>query len=481
MIRPARSFRAQLALRIAAALGAIVVLGSVAGYLALRATLYERLDAVLLRLAAIEAAATADSPDETVHFHDDVFVSAGVGHDSVLVRYAEVWTLSGDPVVRTKNLGDQHLPLPDAIRGRVAEASRAELFPILFQGRPHRAVLYPLGLVGPQHQLHLLQVATSTSETDATLRRIAVFLAVLVVAGFALGGSVAWWLAGYAVRPVLAIIGEAEAMEASRHGHRIAVEADSAELQRLVAVLNGMLGRIDALLESQRRFLADAGHAIKTPLTVLRGDVDVALRKERPSDEYRKVLEQSLADLRGVSALADDLITLARSDGGALRASTEAVSVSLLFDGLVRRFASAADRANGQLAVAAAPELSVAADGVLLERALSNLVDNAVKYAGAGARVMLSATETADGWVELVVSDDGRGIPADEQPRLFERFYRGEAGRGATPGSGLGLAIVRAIVESLGGEVELRSDPGNGTTVIVRVRPSASRAQIIGQ
>ncbi|MDA1080742.1 MAG: ATP-binding protein [Gemmatimonadetes bacterium] len=477
MTRPARSFRARLALRIAAAVGAIVVFGSAAGYWALRTTLYERLDAVLLRLAGIEAAATADSPDESVHFHDEVLVSAGVGHDSVLVRYAEVWTLSGEPVVRTRNLGVRNLPLPAGVRARVSVTEAPELFAIVFEGQAHRSVLYPLGLIGPQHRLHLLQVATSTAETDAVLGRIVVFLSGLVAVGFILGGSVGWWLAGYAVRPVLAIIGEAEAMEASLPGHRIAVEADSAELQRLVSVLNGMLGRIDALLESQRRFLADAGHAIKTPLTVLRGDVDVALRKDRPAAEYRQVLEQSLADLREVSALAEDLITLARNNGGALRTSLEPVSVALLFTGLVRRFENAASRLDVRLTMDAPDDLSVRADGVLLARALSNLVDNAVKYAGRGSHVRLVARGAGTGSVELVVSDDGRGIPPDEQSRVFERFYRGDAGRSITPGSGLGLAIVRAIIEAMGGDVELRSDGGNGngTTIVVRCRASDAR------
>lgn len=473
MTRRTRSFRTRLAVRIAAALGAIVVLGSGAGYWVLRTTLYERLDAVVLRLATIEAAATADSPNETVHFHDAVFAGTSGSHDSVLVRYAEVWTLGGDPVVHTANLGPRHLSLSGAVRTRVASSGQAEIFTISFEGQRFRSVLYPLGLVGPQHQAHLLQVAVAMQDTEATMRRVAAFLAMLVVAGVALGASVGWWLAGYAVRPVLAIIGEAESMDASRHGHRIAVEADSSELHRLVAVLNALLARIDVVIESQRRFLADAGHAIKTPLTVLRGDVDVALRKDRSPEEFRKVLEQSSVDMRDVSALAEDLITLARSDSGGLSGPRDVIPVAPLLAAVTRRFEQAASTAGVEMTVDADDALAVEADGALLERALNNVVDNAVKYAGRGARVDVGVRRAVDRWVEIAVCDTGPGIPAAEQPRVFDRFFRGEAARRAAPGSGIGLAIVRASIESFGGQVELRSEPGRGTTVLFRC-PRAS-------
>lgn len=471
-----RSFRVELATRFAVALGALVVLGSAAGYWALRSTLYERLDAVLVRLASIEAAATADSPDESVHFHDDVFIDAGAGHDSVLVRYAEVWTVAGEPVLHTSNLGDQHLTLPTSVREHVTSTGRLDLFTVTHGGQRFRSVLYPLGLVGPQHQAHLLQVAVSTQDTDATIGRAAAFLVALVVAGLVIGGAFGWWIAGFAVRPVLAIIGEAEAMDAAREGHRISVEASSAELRRLVAVLNNLLARIDAVLASQRRFLADAGHAIRTPLTVLRGNLDVALLKDRTPGEYRAVLDATLADLKDVSHLADGLIHLARSESTAPAVRREVVPLSPLLEALARRFGAAATRAGITLRTEAseAAPAAILADAASLEHALANLVDNAVKYAGAGAEVVLAARIGADGLVNVTVADTGRGIPRDEQERVFDRFYRGEAGRSGVAGSGLGLAIVQASVQSWGGILMLTSEPGRGTVITVR-GPAATR------
>ncbi len=464
MTARSRSFRARLAVRFGVALGLTVALGCLGGYLTLRSTLYERLDGVVLRLASIEASATADSPDESVHFHDAVFSTGPVSSDSVLARYAEVWTLAGDPVVHTNNLGPRHLPLPEGVRRRVAATEQPELFTITFDGGRYRSVLYPLGLIGPQHQSHLLQVATSTHETDVTLERAAGFLVALAMGGFALGGALGWWLAGYALRPVLAIIREAEQMSAGGHGHRIAVEADTSELQRLVAVLNGLLRRLDGVLEGQRRFLADAGHAIKTPLTVLRGDVDVALRKERAPEEYRRVLAQTLADLRDTSALAEDLITLARTDTEPAHAARAWADVSAVLAAVHGRYAAAATRAGASLTVEVPPApLAARVDPALLARAVGNAVDNAVKYSGA-ARIVLAGGATPDGHVEVVVRDNGCGIAPTEQARAFDRFYRGAAGR-ARSGSGLGLAIARGLMESAGGSVSLDSASGSGTTM----------------
>lgn len=473
---PPRSFRGRLALRISGAVMALTLVGSAVGYLAIRRILLQRLDATLLRLAGIEAAAAADSPDESVHFHDEVLWAFGPGHETVLSRYAEVWTLDGGQVVRTRNLEGRDLPLSVAVRERVVQSGEPELFHIDWEGSLYRAVLFPLGIIGPQHRLHLLQVAVSTTETEGVLRRVLALLGALVVIGSAVGGWLSWWLAGYAVRPVLEITHQAEELEANRPGHHITAHAETEELNRLVSVLNAMLARIDTALDSQRRFLADAGHAIKTPLTILRGDVDVALRRPRSPEEYERVLHQTRSDLREVSVLAEDLITLARSDSGVLTPGRHSVSVDLLLARVAGKFERIVRDTGAQLVIEAPPELVVEGESALLERAVSNLVDNAIKYGRNGGRVILSADARSDDWVQIRVADNGPGIPLKEQGRLFERFYRGEPGRRAARGSGLGLAIVKAIIESLGGKVEMASAPGQGTTITLLCRRPPSPA-----
>ncbi len=456
-----RSFRSRLARRFCWTLGISAALVCVGAYALLRIALYERLDGLVLRLATIEAAATADSPDESVHFHDAVFAMGPGASDHVLARYAEVWTVAGESVVQTRNLGTRHLSLPNDVRLRVITSDQPQLFSLTFEGQGYRSVLYPLGLVGPKHQAHLLQVAISTVETTETLAHAARLLSVLAMAGFAVGALLGWFLAGYAVRPVLDIIREAEQMDAAGRGHRIAVETNTSELQRLIAVLNSMLWRIDRVLEGQRQFLADAGHAIKTPLTILRGDIDVALRKERTPDDYRRVLGQSLEDLRATSTLAEDLITLARTDAEP-KANPDAIAdVGAVIDSVHHRYEAAAARAGARLIAERPPaRLFARVDTEQLERALGNVVDNAVKYSSA-TRIILTAATIPERTVSIAVSDDGVGIPPLEQVQIFERFFRGAVAREQT-GTGLGLPIARGLLESAGGSISLNSSIGAG-------------------
>ncbi len=295
---------------------------------------------------------------------------------------------------------------------------------------------------------------------DNILRTLGLLILIGSITAWALG----WWLAGHAVRPVMEIIRQAESLDMNDARHRISVHADTEEIRRLVSVLNVMLARIDEAFENQRRSLADAGHEIKTPLTILRGDVEVAFRRGRSPDEYEAILQQTLEDLRDVSGLAEGLITLARSDSGVLQPRSDTVPVAGLFERVVSRCGKRAESAGLNLVTTAPRELTVRGDAPLLERALNNLVDNGIKYAGVGGRIELSASSTEDRRVTLSVADEGVGIPREEQGKLFERFYRGTAGRRSARGSGLGLAIVNAIVEEHGGEIQLESQPGVGTT-----------------
>ncbi|MEE8446108.1 MAG: ATP-binding protein [Gemmatimonadota bacterium] len=465
-----RSFRGRLALRLGLTVLAVAAAGSTVGYFALRSLLLNQVDRTLLSLASIEASSAASSADSTVQFHDDVFLRSGSGSEAILSRFAQVWSLAGEPVLRTSNLGDRDLPLSEDIRRRVVTTERPELFSVEWNGDTFRGILYPLGLVGPQHELHLLQVLVSTEQADQVLANFRALLALLAVAGAALSMGLGWWLAGSAIRPVMDTIRQAEAIELTGGKHRIETVTETEEMDRLVVVLNSMLARIDATFEAERRFLADVGHEIRTPLTVLRGDVEVALRKRRSREEYEGILKQSLQDIKGVSALADDLIMLARGESGALTPELGPVDAEVLLRRVADKYRGAAKSAGAALEVECDSDAVVIGDRQLLERAIGNLVDNAIKYGADGGRITLTARSTDAGDVTLTVSDTGPGIPESERPSLFDRFERGESGRRRARGSGLGLSIVKTIAETHGASVALRDTEGGGATFELRLQ-----------
>jgi two-component system OmpR family sensor kinase len=474
-MRPS-TFRGRLAFRLGAAALAVLLLGAFVAYRALRDLLYDELDRTLLRLAAIEAAAAADSPDPDVHFHDAVFLAAGPSAEPGLERYAEVWTVAGEPVIRTRNLGRVDLPLDEDLLRAVVRSERPSLRRVEWRGQNYRSVLYPLGLVGSQHEPHVLQVMASARPTEVLLAGFRRRFALIVLGGTLAAVTLGWWIAGASVRPITRIVEQAESIEMRGSGaHEIQARADVEEFRRLVEVLNSMLGRIDAAFESQRRFLADVGHEIRTPLTVLRGEIEVALRRPRSAEEYERVLRQSLADLKSASALANDLLVLARGESVAL----EPARMALKADESLREVAEAhmgrAARKGVRLEVTAVAPITVRADPELLRRALGNLVENALLYGSEGGSVELSCDSDPDG-VEFRVVDHGPGIPLAERARVFDRFFRGAAGRRAARGAGLGLAIAAAIAEGHGGGVVLEETRDGGATLVLRI-PGASDAE----
>lgn len=469
-----RSFRGELALRFGGTVLLAVSATSIFAYGAIREILFDQLDRTLLRMAVIEAAAASDTQDSTVHFHDEMFLTPAFGEEVGQGLYAEVWSLDGEPVVRTRNLGGRDLPLEMATRQRVAASLGPELFTFDWGETRYRSVLYPLGLIGAQHDAHVLQVAVSTSLTQGALHDFGRVLLLLTVLATVTGVALAWWIAAPVIRPVQEVIRQAETIEMSGGMHQISVKARTEEMERLVSVLNSMLHRIDAAFESQRRFLSEVGHELRTPLTVLRGDIEVALRKPRSDVEYAEILRQSLVDLKGVSELAQDLITLARGESGVLTPELEAFSTKSLLEDVAHKFSGVATESAARVTVSGDPTATAMGDPVLLGRAVEGLLDNALKYGGSEIRLETGVEDDATVWIR--VSDDGPGIPEHEREGIFARFVRGSAGRKAIGGTGLGLSIVRAIVESHGGSVEFVTPVARGACALIRI-PAAGDAR----
>ncbi len=453
-----RSFRAQLALRFALTLLAIIVAVGAASTILLKVRLYHQLDRTLLALAEVEAEAGASTMSSSFRFHEGVFLSRSARPVSELTRYAELRDGNGAPVARSANLEGRDLPLPAeamqaATGGAVGWATHR-------WGADHiRTVVYPLRLVGMQHAMHFLQVSAPLESVDATVRGAALLALILALLGAAVAFGGAWWFAGRATRPVAEIVAQAEAVEAGTLSARITAHADVSEYHRLVAVLNAMLDRLDRSFAAQRRFVADASHELRSPLTVLKGSMDVALRRERDPAEYRQVLESSREEVDRMAALADNLLTLARTDSGLSPDRLLPVELEAVARRVVERSRPAAEAAGLMLSLESFAT-ATRGDAGLIERAIGNLVENALKYAPRGSRVTVRCLPT-DGRARVEVEDTGPGIPAEHAPHVFERFYRGDPARSRGSGAGLGLPIASAIASAHGGALELvRPGPG---------------------
>jgi signal transduction histidine kinase len=265
------------------------------------------------------------------------------------------------------------------------------------------------------------------------------------------------------MRARAAAIGDAEL------GERLPEPGTGDELDRLAGTLNALLGRRQEAIEHERRIVADTSHELRTPVSVLRARIDVALRGPGDAAALRRALEGAGDDAARLSRLADDLLVLARVDQGRLPLRAELVDVQDLVDSAVARHAAAAAAAGRRLeAEMAIPGGAVVhGDPDRLAQVLDNLVVNALRH-GAGAVRVIAERPAGDGRVAIAVADEGPGFPPAFLPRAFERFSQAAPGEG----SGLGLALVEAIVEAHGGTVAAGAAAGGGAEVRV-VLPEA--------
>jgi signal transduction histidine kinase len=453
-----RSLRFELAWRYAAAVALGIALVAAIGYLVLRDTLDRQINASLISVASIQASSVTDDPTGQMHFHEWDVTADEAASLGDLNRYAQIWSESGESLLRSQYL-THDLPLdPEALAEAAAGEftwSEARLDDVRV-----RSVYYPLGRLGASHERHIIQVAAPLSARDLQMRSAGLYLAgivLLVSIGSFLGS---WWLAGKTVRPVNEITAQAHGIGGVMRGQRISAYAETKEFTSLVSVLNTMLGRIEVAFEAQRRFTADASHELRSPLTALRGELEIALRRERTAEEYRRAIGSALEEATRLSEVAADLLTLARSDAGVMMLRLESVDLG-------ERLAVALERLRGRMAdkaLTAAVSIQSEALGLydlkLVDQLVWNLLDNAVKYCETGAEIDVSVTSSGPD-ITLEIADRGPGIPEEALDRVFDRFSRVDDAHTAE-GTGLGLSIVRAIAQAHGGSVTASNREGGG-------------------
>jgi two-component system sensor histidine kinase MprB len=316
-----------------------------------------------------------------------------------------------------------------------------------------------------------IQVARPLDEVDATLRHLAVVLALATLGGICLAGGLGYLVSRAAVAPVQRLRRAAEQIASTRDLSRRIEAGGHDEIAALAASFNKMLGALEDSLDAQRQLVADASHELRTPLASLRTNVEVLVHSDLLSEEERRALLADLvSQLEELTDLVGDLIDLARD---AEHAGEHEPATALRLDEVV------ADVVEG--AAARHPSVSFSLDlspawirvaERRIDRAVSNLIDNAVKWSPPGGEIDVTAREG-----ELIVRDRGPGIPDADLPHVFDRFYRSAGARGL-PGSGLGLAIVRQVAESAGGSVVAANAPGGGAMLTMKL-PKVSSPELV--
>ena len=344
-----------------------------------------------------------------------------------------------------------------AMRG----AMTAEFFNVRLQRGPVRFICLPLGRPAGTY----LQLGRSLGDVDLLLQVVAVASAVLVPLVIVLTSFGGLAIAKRALAPIDHIASTLESIQATDLSRRVDAHTRDGEVTRLSSSINRLLDRLQASFGAMKEFTADVSHQLQTPLTVMKGSIDVARDHASDAHRHRQTLAELGEDVDALTATLRDLRDYALADADSASPRSEPVDVSHVFDEAAEVIRALAEAHEISCETNVAAGLMVWGNAVRLRQVLLNLGENAVQFTGPGGHMRIDAT-VAKGDVVLKVSDTGNGIPPEALPHVFERHFRVRRS-GLSSGSGLGLAIVKRIVEAHGGQVSIESSIGVGTIAVV--------------
>jgi len=335
--------------------------------------------------------------------------------------------------------------------------------------------LFRAPLTEGQQSLGEMVLALPLAPVQAATRQVLISLGIAIPIVLLLSASGGLFLAGRALSPVAAITDTARQIGAADLSQRLDVDLPDDEIGRLAQTFNAMLERLDQAFRRERQFTADASHELRTPLGLLKTQLSLARSRPRRAEELLQMMADMEGDLDRMTHLVEQLLTLARVEQHGLD-GIGTVDLKELLPAIVEDMQGQARSRHIalELSIPIQVNLTLPGDGERLRQVFTNLVENGLKYTPPGGRVTLAAQRR---WQTVVVtiSDSGEGIPVEQLPHLFERFYRSDNARTrSTGGFGLGLAISRAIVEAHGGQIEVESTLGQGTVFTITLPAVAS-------
>jgi len=465
-----KSLRARLALWQAGLLALTLLSLSGLTYLLLRQMLQSRADAGLADYADTIAKNIAGSLYQAgtlapaglrgrTHFLENDVRSWG--------RYVQVIDSRGNILEKSDALQSHPLPVSaDALRrGMRGENTFEELRGL--GEHPVRMVTVPVQM--GESVPYLVQAGLSLEGIDATLQRASLVLLILTPSVFLMGLVGGWLLVGRALHPVEELTQTALELESRNLSRRIIPPVSDDEIGRLAGAFDQMLSRLDRSFRQVQQFSADASHELKTPLTTIRGEAEVALMGERTPEDQRRTLRTIVDEAERMSQIMEALLLVARADSERIQLRRDPVPLDELLMAAYEQFEQTARAKSVGLELGNLDEAEVSGDRVWLLQLVTNLLNNAIKYTPSGGTVFLSLDREDDA-AAIRVRDNGIGIPAEHLPYIFDRFYRVDPGRSRdSGGTGLGLSIARWVAEAHHGSITVRSEPGKLTEFTVRL------------
>jgi len=468
-IRKFRSLSFKLTLWYIVILGGIIVLAGIFQYQSFKDSLLDELDAKLLEIA--DETYETWSSKRGMSWEEALQETTGKFQSYrpliQLVKLQEKERKKIEEVIHTTSIKEGSFLFDLRTYYR---ADRSDIDNLIFLihseeelgAYPLRTILFPVR--GP----NIVQVGISLENTELDLRRLMIIM-VLAGAGLmllaSLGGN---FIIRKALKPVKSVVQTAKDITADDLSLRIEAGQRQDEIGELVDTFNDMISRLEKSVKKIKQFSGDVSHELRTPLTIIRGEIEVLLRKERSSDEYQKTLKSTLEESAYLERIIDDLLFLSRIEALEKKEFDKSVQLDEILLKVVESQELTAKKKNITLDIKMAEPTEIKGEEILLERMVTNIIDNAIRYSQPGGKVEVSL-DKKEGIPFLRIQDTGIGIPEESLPSIFDRFYVVDKSRfKETGGLGLGLSIVKQVADGHGAKIEVESELNKGTSFLVR-------------
>jgi heavy metal sensor kinase len=380
----------------------------------------------------------------------------------------QIFDVKGALIASSKNVPNISIFSMKAVTSELQKEKRFDNVSIEFSpGNQTIFRVLTMPVVENKKIAYIVQVASPLTSIQTALTNLKWALFVLLPLTVFLTGVIGVFLARIALNPVDRMIDTIHKITAENLKLKVNIPDTKDEIRRLADTFNEMLERLEHAFSSQRQFIEDFAHELKTPLAVLKGEMEVSLKRIRSTEEYESVLLSNLEEVNRINRIVEDLLMLARFDSRAIILEKRPLEISGLVNVIVNDLKVLAEQKNIRINFSVQDKMTVYGDENQMKRLFINLLDNAIKYTRRNGDIIVSVGQLED-YARIEISDTGAGIPADEIKHIFDRFYRLDKSR-HKPGFGIGLSIAKSIVDAHKGRIEVESKINQGTKFTVLI------------
>jgi len=427
-------------------------------------SLQESIDAKIRSIGEVLSSSMTDAHNTSVFGNFERYLENVLGKKPK-GKFIQIMDSSGRIGAKMSDIEGEALPTSFSALER---AMKGEIVYETIEKTKPRLRMITIPIMENKKVTSVVQVGTSLEDFDETIKKLLLIMIISIPSSICVTIVVGYFMAKKALKPVDQIRRAAIKISSSNLDERIDIGGRKDELGRLAETFNAMIGRLKDAFQRINQFSIDVSHELKTPLTILKGETEVALRKERDKHDYQVLLMSNLEEIDRMSCIIDDLLLLSKADMKEIKLNVEEVALRDLITDVCMDMKVVADKKNVELEASELEDIRLKGDELKLRRMLLNIVENGIKYSQVGGKVSVSSQQN-NGYAKIDVKDNGIGISEEDIKYIFDRFYRADPSRKRESGSGLGLSISRWIAEAHQGSIEVISQPARGSMFTIKL------------